>query len=258
MILRRVIEHFRKQEWTAIAIDFAIVVIGVFVGIQVSNWNAARQTREAADQYGQRLVADLREDAYSYIVLQNYYRGALKAAETAYEGLSDQTDIGDAAFLIAVFRASQYNFAERHRATFDELVASGSLDLIHDLKLRNLASSYYNIDLLEKVSRTTLNSEYRRYIRMTLPPGLHQALGVQCGDRQVEGASFGIFTIDYPCDLDWPEAEVAAVASQIRAYDGFKDLLRLRIANLSTHDFELQNNREIYGLETFLETETAP
>jgi len=28
MILRRVIEHFRKQEWTAIAIDFLIVVVG--------------------------------------------------------------------------------------------------------------------------------------------------------------------------------------------------------------------------------------
>jgi len=42
MILRRVIAHFRKQEWTAIAIDFVIVVAGVFVGIQVSNWNAAR------------------------------------------------------------------------------------------------------------------------------------------------------------------------------------------------------------------------
>jgi len=39
MILRRVIEHFRKQEWTAIGLDFLIVVVGVFIGIQVSNWN---------------------------------------------------------------------------------------------------------------------------------------------------------------------------------------------------------------------------
>jgi hypothetical protein len=37
MILRRVIKHFRNQEWTAIAIDFVIVVFGVFVGIQVAN-----------------------------------------------------------------------------------------------------------------------------------------------------------------------------------------------------------------------------
>ena len=35
MLLRRVIEHVRDQNWTAIAIDFVIVVAGVFVGIQV-------------------------------------------------------------------------------------------------------------------------------------------------------------------------------------------------------------------------------
>ena len=42
MILRRVIEHFRKQEWKAIFLDFVIVVTGVFVGLQVNNWNEAR------------------------------------------------------------------------------------------------------------------------------------------------------------------------------------------------------------------------
>ncbi|MGD9965852.1 MAG: hypothetical protein AB7T59_04985 [Hyphomonadaceae bacterium] len=40
---RHCLRHVRKQEWTAIAIDFAIVVIGVFVGIQVANWNEARR-----------------------------------------------------------------------------------------------------------------------------------------------------------------------------------------------------------------------
>lgn len=43
MMLRRVIAHFRRQEWTAIALDFFIVVFGVCIGIQVSNWNGAWQ-----------------------------------------------------------------------------------------------------------------------------------------------------------------------------------------------------------------------
>jgi len=45
MILRRFITHFRKQEWTAIGIDFLIVVVGVFVGLQVNNWNQAKFAR---------------------------------------------------------------------------------------------------------------------------------------------------------------------------------------------------------------------
>ena len=39
MILARVIEHVKAQNWTAVALDFFIVVMGVFIGIQVSNWN---------------------------------------------------------------------------------------------------------------------------------------------------------------------------------------------------------------------------
>ena len=39
MLLRRVIAHVRRQEWTAIGIDLVIVVVGVFIGIQVANWN---------------------------------------------------------------------------------------------------------------------------------------------------------------------------------------------------------------------------
>lgn len=45
MILRRIIRHFRNQEWTAVALDFLIVMVGVFIGIQVSNWNDARKDR---------------------------------------------------------------------------------------------------------------------------------------------------------------------------------------------------------------------
>jgi hypothetical protein len=42
MLLRRIIEHVKVQNWTAIVIDFVIVVVGVFIGIQVSNWNEGR------------------------------------------------------------------------------------------------------------------------------------------------------------------------------------------------------------------------
>ena len=46
MLLRRVIEHFKKQEWTAIVLDFVIVVFGVFIGFQLTEWNAERHSNE--------------------------------------------------------------------------------------------------------------------------------------------------------------------------------------------------------------------
>ena len=42
MIFKRFAANLRAQHWFAIGIEFAIVVAGVFVGTQVSNWNAGR------------------------------------------------------------------------------------------------------------------------------------------------------------------------------------------------------------------------
>ncbi|MEX0644261.1 MAG: DUF6090 family protein [Parvularculaceae bacterium] len=62
MILRRVIEHVKAQNWFAVAIDFVIVVTGVFIGIQVSNWNAARGDRVKEAAYLTQLVDDMTAD----------------------------------------------------------------------------------------------------------------------------------------------------------------------------------------------------
>jgi hypothetical protein len=40
MILRRLIDACRKQDWLTVVIETLIVVLGVFLGLQVNNWNA--------------------------------------------------------------------------------------------------------------------------------------------------------------------------------------------------------------------------
>ena len=45
MILRRLSKSLNEQNWTAIWIEFVLLVAGVFLGIQVANWNAARVDR---------------------------------------------------------------------------------------------------------------------------------------------------------------------------------------------------------------------
>jgi hypothetical protein len=45
MIFRRLAQHLREQNWTAIFIEFVLLVVGVFLGIQVANWNQARIDR---------------------------------------------------------------------------------------------------------------------------------------------------------------------------------------------------------------------
>ncbi len=55
MILRRVAAAIRRQDWFAVLIEIAIVVIGVFIGLQVNNWNEARIERSQERAYLTRI-----------------------------------------------------------------------------------------------------------------------------------------------------------------------------------------------------------
>lgn len=81
MLLSRVITHVREQNWTAIAIDFVIVVIGVFVGIQVSNWNEARVERQLMRGHLTEIAADLRK----YLELDEALRGSARKRVAAVD-----------------------------------------------------------------------------------------------------------------------------------------------------------------------------
>jgi hypothetical protein len=61
VLLRRVMEHVKAQNWIAVAIDFVIVVVGVFIGIQVANWNDDRQDRIDEVYFLSRILVDIDE-----------------------------------------------------------------------------------------------------------------------------------------------------------------------------------------------------
>jgi len=60
MILRRFAEALKEQNWTSIWIEFVLLVAGVFLGIQVANWNEARVERELIRGHLAEIAEDLR------------------------------------------------------------------------------------------------------------------------------------------------------------------------------------------------------
>lgn len=107
MILRRLRAHVEAENWFAVAIDFVIVVVGVFIGIQVANWNEAQQDRARLSQAVEALRGEL---AWNYFVAQerlslkacrvqqmNRVVAALQDTETDWSGLiwrDTDTDAG--------------------------------------------------------------------------------------------------------------------------------------------------------------------
>ena len=162
-------EHVRRLEWTAIGIELGIVIVGVFVGMQVSNWNVEREARQRGALFAERLRADLREEAWYYQLQIEYSRDVLANAERAVNALSGRAIESNEALLVSAYRATQYKQKARRRATYDELVSTGTLGLIASQTLRNTALQVYNFPTLENVAREGMQSRYREAFRMTLP-----------------------------------------------------------------------------------------
>lgn len=257
MILRRVIQHVKKQEWTAIGIDFLIVVLGVFVGIQVSNWNAERETNKKASVFTERLKADLREEAWGYDYLILYNKDILANAERVLAVMDGEAAMTDEQFVISAYRASQYKYNVRERATYDEMLSTGSIGLISDPTLRKTAVEVYTSTTFDEISRDGQLSEYRVIFRKSVSKDVQRALLKNCGDRSVEPLDYVLIvkSLDYACSLDVPAEKISAAANSLRAHPGFVSALQYRFADIDTaiSDLEfysptlLNNLREIAG-----------
>lgn len=262
MLLRRVIEHVREQNWTAIGIDFLIVVIGVFVGIQVSNWNEDREARKRGAEFTERLRADLHFERGFYAYMGDYYRDVRDAAEATVNALTGAAALSNHDLLVNAYRATQYRDALRRRSTYDELVSTGSLGLIKDAELLNIASRAYQLAVLDNLSREGRDSLYRQAFRMIIANDVQRELSRQCGDRNVIRADFeGIAAeLGYPCKLELPPEVIDAAAQALRSDPMLVRYLRLRIADLETRRGDLARNQKLVfeGMEDLAGEKLTP
>ena len=92
MILRRVIRHVRNQEWTAILIDFLIVVVGVYLGIELGNWNDARDAKSEYRGALQRLAVEIDTNLATLDSVEPAVLQSLRRVRNAFEALQSCTE----------------------------------------------------------------------------------------------------------------------------------------------------------------------
>ena len=61
MILRKLADAMRRQDWFTVALEIAIVMIGIFLGLQVNAWNQSRIDRAEEAVFLQSLYQDVIE-----------------------------------------------------------------------------------------------------------------------------------------------------------------------------------------------------
>ena len=65
MILRRITKHVRDQNWLAVGLDFFIVVLGILIAFQITNWSEARQQSAELKRAEASIQTDLARNYYN-------------------------------------------------------------------------------------------------------------------------------------------------------------------------------------------------
>ena len=134
MILHRFARALQEQNWVAIAIEFVLLVLGVFLGIQVANWNEERHDRQNEREYLERLQQELVE----ILPKAQATQASLARQATLIEDLRAflaSGEGGDAlgeAHCIAASRSHIYADTIYDPPTIKELIATGRILLIRD------------------------------------------------------------------------------------------------------------------------------
>ena len=241
MLLRRIRQHVAAENWFAVWVDFVIVVIGVYVGIEVSNWNDARQERVRAQGYLERIGADLSRDldlaghrAEFWADVLTYGQKALRYAEHGEraEGSSWQT-------VLAFYQASQVWAYTSIDMTYQELKSAGELGLIDDDVLRADLGAYYITGVgLETSHLFNILPEYRETVRGLTPWHVQTYIWENC--HRSSTLSQELVACESPIDADEAETILAVYLED----ESLVHELRFWMANLSVAKGVLEANRE--------------
>lgn len=222
MILRRVREHVTQHNWFAVGIDLVIVVLGVFLGMQVNNWNEVRIEAQQGRDYRARLIRELDFNARQYREQHRYYSQVMAHGLAAVAALDGRADLKARDFLIDAYQLSQIDTTPPKTYIYDEMVSSGLVSRLGDESIQDGASDYYlGIGSMDRTIREIL--PYRDRIRAAMPFAIQSAIRRHCGDRLVffEQRIVGV-SLPERCDAVLDPAEAERAAALIRALPGLK------------------------------------
>ena len=147
MILRRLAEGIKNQDWFVVMVEIMIVVVGIFIGLQVDDWNEDR--KERAEE--QNILENLRNEVSNNIESYRTNSEALEAEQALYvsyydyltgarNGRPDKEDLLGVLCRVGLGQQAPYD-----NTVYDELIQTGRTTIISDEEVRAALSQYKRV-----------------------------------------------------------------------------------------------------------------
>ena len=234
MIYKRAIAKLRAQNWFAITIELAIVVVGVFIGTLVANWNAERLDKAGVERLITQLQPRLRQLQGLTADDIAYYGVVRGFAKTAKAGWASDPAVSDRDFVVAAFQATEISPFNNNPFYDGSLIGVEEVRQVDDAETRERLMTLisYRSGFLDLFGE---GSVYREQVRSIIPDDLQQRILAECGDKQAEQSRH--FWIEATCALPIDPAIARPTAAALRARPDLKQAMTSHLAHINRHLF---------------------
>jgi hypothetical protein len=146
MLVRRFVQHVREQNWFLVCVEIIVVVAGIFIALQVDDWNQQRKDMALERQYLARLQNELERLLEAEESRLRWNDSRLAHGELIQEVIDNQHLPEDERrnFEYGLYLLGVVNRARLSWGTVEELRATGNIQLIRDWSLRQQLTDVEN------------------------------------------------------------------------------------------------------------------
>ncbi len=148
MILSRLKNAIREQNWFAVVLEIIIVVLGVVIGFQITAWGNDRADRSMEQMYLHQLASDLETTQAHLAQLDAALAPSDRAAERLFQSFREVDTLPTDSILVLISEAAVVNQARPVLAIIEALIATGDLSLVRDDSLRIAIPAYLEKQLM--------------------------------------------------------------------------------------------------------------
>ena len=148
MLIRKIGDHIRKQDWPSVFIEVIVVMVGLFMAFQLDRWWEQIGERDKENLYIQRLVTEVETDIEGITYAVKLAQVREEFAELLMRVARDPAaaDGKPVQFLAAVMQAPFTFTPSLVSHTFEDLRSTGNMDLIRSPKVKKALYDYYGFD----------------------------------------------------------------------------------------------------------------
>ncbi|MEE4284400.1 MAG: hypothetical protein V2I41_20860 [Pseudomonadales bacterium] len=160
-MIRSINKHIREQNWIGLILDFIVVVLGIFLGLQASDWNQGRLDRKEADYHINFLFEELTEGINKAADEIKTSQEVLGGSFTATMLLTQKTwDLGERERFEEAISSTYQLWGPRYRpVSLRRIVDDGKLDLIESKELQK-AILRFDSSYREAIEQTKTSYSY--------------------------------------------------------------------------------------------------